>query len=318
MWIAATLAGCWTLERERPGRPPRALDESRRSSLRPRVAAGGARFELVEETAAWRRFVFEFPIYCEVEGDFRTVRGDYYRTDRGDGQQGAPLLVVSPILAGPINDYLAVRYFCSGAADEGFHAFFVHQEELILDARRDAIDLEALLRQNVRDNLAALDLLAERPEVDAERMGSVGISFGAIKNVLMVAVEPRLRANALCLAGSNLPEILASSSEDLVEEYVAAREERDGVGIDALREEVRRYLTSEPARLAPAIDNARVLLVLGRLDWVVPYRVGLELREGLGGPETRVFPFGHYTSILVAPWVRSVCLEFLEEGLAAR
>jgi dienelactone hydrolase len=53
------------------------------------------------------------------------------------------------------------------------------------------------------DYSRAIDYLVTRPEVDRDRVGYVGISWGAITGITFVAHEPRVRAMASICAGGN-------------------------------------------------------------------------------------------------------------------
>lgn len=50
-----------------------------------------------------------------------------------------------------------------------------------------------LIAENLRDCLWALELLARHDEVDPERLGCVGLSYGGRMTMLTAAVEPRIR-----------------------------------------------------------------------------------------------------------------------------
>jgi dienelactone hydrolase len=50
-----------------------------------------------------------------------------------------------------------------------------------------------LIAENLRDCLWALDLLAGHAEVDPDRLGCVGLSYGGRMTMLTAAVEPRIR-----------------------------------------------------------------------------------------------------------------------------
>lgn len=50
-----------------------------------------------------------------------------------------------------------------------------------------------LIAENLCDSLWALELLARHPEVDAKRLGCVGLSYGGRMTMLTAAVEPRIR-----------------------------------------------------------------------------------------------------------------------------
>jgi hypothetical protein len=282
------------------------------SEYRPRHPALGFRLDPGAQTETLRRSRFHFQVYCDVLGDFREVTGELYSSLVAGGAPGQvpngahtdrhPLVALSPILAGPIDDYRACRYVAGRLSAAGISAFWVHQEDVILDGRRDAVDFEARLRQNLRDYEVAIDLLSSLPEVDPARLGSFGISLGAIKNVVLIAVEPRLRANVLCLAGGRFDQVLRGSQESLVKKYLEGRLRLDGLSEEAVAAEVQRELVAEPAFWAQGVGSDRVLLFLGCLDNKVPYESGLRLRGALGGPETFVLPLGHYTSVLALPW----------------
>ncbi|MDX1946986.1 MAG: prolyl oligopeptidase family serine peptidase [Pirellulaceae bacterium] len=51
-----------------------------------------------------------------------------------------------------------------------------------------------LIAENLRDALWALELLARRDDVDTERLGCAGLSYGGRMTMLAAAVEPRIKA----------------------------------------------------------------------------------------------------------------------------
>src|SRR5262249_37303662 len=53
------------------------------------------------------------------------------------------------------------------------------------------------------DYSRAIDFLATRAEVDKQRLGYVGISWGAITGITYVAYEPRIKAMASMVGGGN-------------------------------------------------------------------------------------------------------------------
>ena len=58
-------------------------------------------------------------------------------------------------------------------------------------------------------------------------------------------------------------------------------------------------------------------VVLGRFDTNVPYENGLLLREALGEPEAYLLPWGHYSSVLAAPWAATTAIRWLARRLRA-
>jgi dipeptidyl aminopeptidase/acylaminoacyl peptidase len=55
---------------------------------------------------------------------------------------------------------------------------------------------ESLARAMVWDGMRALDVLAERPEVDAKRMGVAGCSGGGTLTAYLAALDERVQAAA--------------------------------------------------------------------------------------------------------------------------
>ena len=296
-------------------RAPVSLDAAHLAELRPRHPGRDFELEFVEEASAHQRFEFRFQTYSDQQGDFKTVTGTYYRTRRAPPGARPPLIVVSPILAGPVDDYLASRFLSWQATKAGLSTFFLHQETVILRPERDAVGLEAFLRESVRDNIKALDLFVELPEVDPSRLGSIGVSLGAIRGVVLLACEKRLRASVLALAGADLASMVRTSEESLVLRYLGGRAAREGMSREEVAAEIGRWLVSDPLHLAPAVETERVLLVLGRFDTHVPYENGLLLRRTLGEPETYILPWGHYSSVLAAPWAAATAIRWLAARL---
>ena len=122
----------------------------------------------------------------------------------------------------------------------------------------------------------ALDVLAARPDVDAERLGFVGYSAGARTGAILAGVEPRLDALVLMSAGASP-----------VEEYVEAAPAE-------LKEDVEATLGEiDPLRYAALDGDRAVLLQIGRTDEVVPVEALDAIAEAMAGAEVRRYDAGH-------------------------
>ena len=306
------LAGCTFHGAPASPRAPVDLPADVLAAYRPRHPGYGLELEPGTDGGTHHEsFAFRFVTYSEMECRPKVVEGRYYRPRRIARGEKVPLIIIAPILAGAVTDYLECRVFSRWACAEGMASFYIYQEKDILTDARDGVDFEKLIRDNIQDNIRALDLFLGRPEIDPTRLGSLGISLGAIKNVILIAVEPRLTANVLCLAGADLPRILLRSRERRVERYIKQRQEKEGLTPEGVAAELDRNFQAEPARFAPAISSDRVLLFLGSLDRSVPYDLGLLLREKLGLPDTWILLAGHYSGILAAPFAANRGFAFI-------
>jgi hypothetical protein len=64
------------------------------------------------------------------------------------------------------------------------------------------------LRQTILDERRALDVLANRPEIDPRRLGVMGFSLGAVASAALLGVDHRIRCGVLASAGLRLAPLL--------------------------------------------------------------------------------------------------------------
>lgn len=223
-----------------------------------------------------------------------------------------PAIVMSPILGG---EALLVSDLALDLASEGYHVLLVRRGELRVDPDRGVDQVEDRLAADVSGQVQALDWLLTHGDVDATRVASFGISAGGIQGAMVAGADPRYRAHVIALAGGPLPDVITTSSERKLRRLVAEGRARTGLSTEALREEMRRAVVTDPVALARYVPPERVLLVLADHDTSVPTWTGERLREALGDPETIVLPWGHYGSILALPAVRTRMRTFLDEHL---
>lgn len=281
--------------------------------LTPKQPGRDLTLEHLSDEDGYRRLKFRFQ---SGSAEHPIVEGEYYQVTTATPDSPAPLVQVAPILGGALDDYLLTRVFASWAAQEGCSSFFVYQEEIVLQPERGGASLERVLRRTTIENVQALELFASRPEADATRLGCFGVSMGAIRNVLLLAVEPRLRGGILLLGGADLARIVRHSHEPLVLDYLEGRA-RLGMSRDEVVADLSAQIVSDPIHVARYVGPERVLMVLGSLDNKVPYPAGLALHAELGFPELHVYPLGHYTGILAAPSAARLGFEWLRGRFAS-
>src|SRR5262245_43442867 len=68
---------------------------------------------------------------------------------------------------------------------------------------------KVLMAENLRDCLWALELLARRDDVDADRLGCVGLSYGGRMTMLTAALEPRVKIAVISGALNLMQERIA-------------------------------------------------------------------------------------------------------------
>jgi len=299
--------GCLHLQQgtERPAPPP--LPASLRVSFpRPDYSTVTVREVEVESCRDYRRIRFELRAPALPRGT-NAVVFDYYQLPA----RRSPVILILPIAGG--TDYRAEEIFARHFTRHGFAAIIAHRWNMPREF--DAGTVDRWLRVSVEENQMALDWVESRPELDAGRIGLLGISMGGIRGVLLTALDPRIKASVLGLTGGDLPAILAHSTDRGV---TGRREEalkRTGRTLDEFEAILRESITCEPNVFAAHMDPHRVLLVLGVFDHVVPFKLGWKLREHLGKPETMLLPTGHLTAVLAIPTIQMQSVKFFESRM---
>lgn len=132
----------------------------------------------------------------------------------------------------------------------------------------------------------AVDLLVARPDVDASRLGYMGISYGGAIGALFVGIERRLKTGILVVADGGLVS------------HFTGPEDAGGPLSGLLCAERRRWLESmipiEPIKYVGFASPMPLLLQSGRQDNLVPPADAERLHAAVGDPKTiRWYNAGH-------------------------
>lgn len=224
-----------------------------------------------------------------------------------------PFVLCLPILAGGRELMWIVA---EGLAERGYAVAWAARVQSALKPPQRGADLERLLRRTLLHNRALLAWARQQPEIDATRTAALGISLGGMVCCALLALEPDLRAGALCLAGGDLPDLLLRTGESRAKEWLRWRLSADGIAASELRRELALNLQTDPALLGPHVDTDRVFLVHATLDEVVPRPNQDLLWESLGRPRRMSVPLGHYSAALALDPILDAVGDFFAERFA--
>ena len=226
-----------------------------------------------------------------------------------------PAILFNPILGG---DYPLERGICRYLARRGFHVAMVHRKTLKISPEHEVSRIELLLRQGVVRIRQVVDWMAAYERVDADRMGSFGISMGGIASVISAAVEPRLRVHMVALAGGSIPDILAFSKDSLLAKPRARYLKHNHLDVKTLDALLRQSIKTDPILLAPYVDSQRLFMVIALFDRTIGRSNAFRLRAALGCPTTVFLPLGHYTAYFSLPYLKYASFRFFRKTLEAR
>jgi pimeloyl-ACP methyl ester carboxylesterase/precorrin-6B methylase 2 len=153
--------------------------------------------------------------------------------------------------------------------------------------------------QAVIDIRRGIDMLAQRGDVDANRIAYVGHGYGANWGAILSSVEPRLRAFVLVAGFPSLAELMESDDPDMANLRFSMGAER-----------FARYRASisavDPIRFTSFWLGAPILFQFGRFDQFVPRAAAERLANSISRPQKVVFyDAGHSVNALRAMVDRS-------------
>jgi dienelactone hydrolase len=280
---------------------------------------------------------FPSPVKTALEQN-NTVPADYYVPDgimvlgeKGDspifsarksGQSpGRPAVICLHILDG--NDALT-DLVCSVLALRGVPAIMFRlpyygerglpggPEVLAKDPKMFA----GAIAQAGQDLRRTIDVLASRPEIDADRIGVTGISLGGIIAATAAGGEPRINRAALILAGGDLIKIIHHARETRpLSKMILALPSQERRDIE------RKIAEVDPLRFAAGLKEkarqGKVMMTNAADDEVIPRSCTEKLAGAMEMSDRVVWiqGLGHYTSMAELPRVLKATAEFFAQDL---
>jgi dienelactone hydrolase len=246
------------------------------------------------------RVTFPSPVTTEITEN-NTVHAEYFQPS---GTGPFPACVVLHILGG---DFLLAETVAAHLARQGIAALFVKMP--YYGPRRRKTSPRRMLSEDPRETVAGmtqavLDIrratawLAERSEVDAERLGITGISLGGIMSALAASGEPRLKNVAVVLGGGNFADMLWANETQRAQKF---REKwlAQGQTRESFAEIVAKI---DPATYGHLLKGRRVLMIAAQNDEVIPPESAKALWQSIGRePELVWLDAGHYSAIKYLP-----------------
>lgn len=128
----------------------------------------------------------------------------------------------------------------------------------------------------IYDLMRALDYLETAPEVDADRIGMLGLSMGGMEALLVAALDDRVKVVVSVAGQLSWQEIFAAGTWKQVFPGLALRHELVRSGVDgeqafaAFKSKYPELTTMDAAMVAPMIAPRPLLLMIGQEDPLIP------------------------------------------------
>lgn len=245
-------------------------------------------FEFVETPSGASRGQFA-SANIVFQGPTRPITGRLHRPAIADGDSGVLLLHGSGGSATDMDD-VAAALACSGATALAINAPNAQRGDGFVRFTEEDYDEQVHLIQNLR---RSTDWLVE--EQGVERLGFVGVSYGAAMGSLLVGVEPRIDAAALMVGDGGLVAHFTEGNEPIPE--IA--------DIPDIEEWIDRMTPIEPSLFMANAGDTPIRLVSARNDEAIPETDALAWHEAAGaGADVVWADTGHSMSVEV--WTETV------------
>ena len=211
----------------------------------------------------------------------------------GAAAASRPLILVFPMSEDV--DYRISKSVCSHLLDNGFRCVYMERSwpgaNELPSGMKQLFSLPGLPPHSTLAARRGLDALAEAGALRiGEKIGTVGVSLGAIDAELLALTDERVQAAAFILGGANLPYILSHLGGRGVEDYRAIRDSEmkaNGWTLrDFEREMVGETRAAEPlayldAEKNPKLPADRFLMINVKEDQTIPNKASDDLYAAL-------------------------------------
>jgi len=143
----------------------------------------------------------------------------------------------------------------------------------------DLLDDRAAMIQTIVDCRRGIDFLETRSEIDAKRIGFVGVSLGGILGAVLAGVDQRFKAVVLIVAGGDWASLLLKSEIDAARKIREAFPHLTSLQVNELMAPL------DPISYIGRISPTPLLMENGRQDTIVPPECSKKLFEAAGEPK---------------------------------
>ena len=236
----------------------------------------------------------------------------YIPKDMTPGEK-RPTIIISPILGGN----MVVDRFAKYYAGRGYVAALVHRRKVKWDDKRgDIAQMENYLRASIIRLRQALDFLETQPEVDANRIGAFGVSYGAILHSVLAAVDQRPKYHVLAMPAGPLSDVIVNCPDKAITKIMSHVQTKYGWSKEKIREDLHESIKTDPMLLAPYVPRHKIEVYVAMFDRVVGARRSFNLWKTMNKPKLQVMPFGHYGGVLIFPYLQTKSFNAFKKHLA--
>ncbi len=234
----------------------------------------------------------------------------FYQTKELPPQGKAPILFLFSGMSG-IN--ILDKYLAHFFVDKGYSVVLSHYFDL--EENQSIQKVNESMREGVYANLALVDYFTSLPNIDGDKVGMLGMSFGGIRAVHQTVLDKRIKASVLMVTGAPLAEIMAKSELPVMEELRNLHMKKAGLStVDQYFKAIEKQLTFTIADWSCRRSPDDFSMYISTSDKMVPSMTQWQLHEQLGSPQMRKSSLGHVNwPVWASLWHKKDMLRFFNK-----
>ncbi len=289
-----------------------------------------ADIQLKQAHREWERYTVSYPTACPTRYEKNnTVLADYFRPLNATA---APLVILFHGIGDPL--LIPCKSLARSLVKKGMACLVLYS---VFHSRRMPDEVKHRYPSltpdewfehyliSITDIRQAIDWAKGRTEINAEKVGIIGISFGGFISAITMGIDDRIQAGAFLIAGGNSQKIgHFSRKHSMKKEYNVTEEEYQHNqqayrqylsevaerGFESVTPPDRSYLI-DPMTFGHCLQERSVLMLNALWDEYIPREATLDLWEAAGKPAISWFPGTHTTFWLWYPLIHHKISRFL-------
>jgi dienelactone hydrolase len=224
-----------------------------------------------------------------------------------------PLMIIIP----PIVDITPLdKAMAHAFMEKGYNVFILKYNEKINDYERPLKDFNRALVSIITSARLLIDFAETKDEIDHTKIGTYGMSLGALLLSVYVGVEDRVDAAVVIVGGGHIPQIMATSQQAIAADFREARMEAEGISTnEEFQKKLEGIIKFDPMTFAHRRDRKDIYMVIGDNDSAVATKNQWMLWRAFGKPEHISYEAEHFMSILNNLTRHDLIFEFLDKRL---
>lgn len=217
------------------------------------------------------------------------------------GESKIPAVVILPPVGGVnfLDEQMAETFCSSKIAAFIITNDFAHVEDQASHSLLPVNDHEKAFHRVNAGVKSVMALAADHKNIDADKFGIFGVSLGGILGSFAMSTLPEISAGYFVVAGGDVPNILALSSQEKIATIRKKRmKEKNFTSPEEYEDYLRQHMKLDPLDFGRTMPPETIGMVIAQKDKSVPTANQITMHEAFGQPEAEFYKLDHVDTVI--------------------